>query len=223
MRSDSKPPELPPVQRPKVEIEAEMMVYIGDENVAKFSLRHGEYIIGRDQGCQICIDTEGISRHHARLSFQGYELTVEDLGSANGVFIEGVRIQLPTRVRPDQQVEVGNARFLVRLKTESSEMLAAALWDPELGLTPVRAILEGKKYKVLGTIGRGGMGVVHQARDLRIVRNVAMKVIKTSSQFSCENVLRFVDEAQLTGQLQHPNIIPSTSSASMNTARFSTR
>ena len=36
------------------------------------------------------------------------------------------------------------------------EMLAAALWDPDLGLAPVRAILEGKKYKVLGTIGRGG-------------------------------------------------------------------
>ena len=185
-----------------------MMVYIGDENVAKFTLRHGEYIIGRDQGCQVCIDIEGISRHHARLTFQGYEITVEDLGSANGVFIEGVQIQLPTRVRPDQQVEVGSARFFVRLKAESSEMLAAALWDPDLGLGPVRAILEGKKYKVLGTIGRGGMGIVHQARDLRIVRNVAMKVIKTSSQFSRENVLRFVDEAQLTGQLQHPNIIP---------------
>ena len=185
-----------------------MMVYLGDENVAKFSLRHGEYVIGRDHGCQICVDVDGISRHHARLTFQGYELTVEDLGSANGVFIEGVQIQLPTRVRPDQQVELGGARFFVRLKAESSEMLAAALWDPDLGLAPVRSILEGKKYKMLGTIGRGGMGVVLQARDLRIVRNVAMKVIKTSSQFSRENVLRFVDEAQLTGQLQHPNIIP---------------
>jgi serine/threonine protein kinase/tetratricopeptide (TPR) repeat protein len=195
-------------EQPHAEIEAEMMVYIGDENVAKFSLHHGEYVIGRDQGCQVCIDVEGISRHHARLTFQGYELTIEDLGSANGVFIEGVQIQLPTRVRPDQQVEIGSARIFVRLKTESSEMLAAALWDPDLGLSPVRAVLEGKKYKVLGTIGRGGMGIVHQARDLRIVRNVAMKVIKTSSQFSRENVLRFVDEAQLTGQLQHPNIIP---------------
>ena len=184
------------------------MVYIGDENVAKFSLRHGEYIIGRDSGCQVCIDIEGISRHHARLTFQGYELVIEDLGSANGVFIEGMRIQLPTRVRPDQQIEIGSARIFVHLKTESSEMLAAALWDPDLGLAPVRAILVGKKYKVLGTIGRGGMGIVHQARDLRIVRNVAMKVIKTSNQFSRENVLRFVDEAQLTGQLQHPNIIP---------------
>ncbi|MEO6741950.1 MAG: protein kinase [Chthoniobacteraceae bacterium] len=211
MSSESKPPEppVPPTANPLLtEIEAEMMVYIGDENVAKFSLRHGEYVIGRDHGCQVCIDVDGISRHHARLTFQGYELTVEDLGSANGVFIEGVQIQLPTRVRPDQQVEIGGARFFVRLKAESSEMLAAALWDPDLGLAPVRAILEGKKYKVLGTIGRGGMGVVHQARDLRIVRNVAMKVIKTSSQFSKENVLRFVDEAQLTGQLQHPNIIP---------------
>ncbi|MEO6788768.1 MAG: protein kinase [Chthoniobacteraceae bacterium] len=208
MSSDSKPPAPAAVYQPQGEIEAEVMVYIGDENVATFSLRHGEYIIGRDQGCQVCIDIEGISRHHARLTFQGYELVIEDLGSANGVFIEGMRIQLPTRVRPDQQIEIGSARIFVRLKTESSEMLAAALWDPDLGLAPVRAILDGKKYKVLGTIGRGGMGIVHQARDLRIVRNVAMKVIKTSSQFSRENVLRFVDEAQLTGQLQHPNIIP---------------
>ena len=208
MNSDSKPPAPTAFQPVPGEIEAEMMVYIGDENVAKFSLRHGEYVIGRDHGCQVSIDVEGISRHHARLTFQGYELTIEDLGSANGVFIEGVQIQLPTRVRPDQQIEVGSARIFVRLKAESSEMLAAALWDPDLGLAPVRTILEGKKYKVLGTIGRGGMGIVHQARDLRIVRNVAMKVIKTSSQFSRENVLRFVDEAQLTGQLQHPNIIP---------------
>ena len=185
-----------------------MLVFIGDEQVGKFSLVHGEYIIGRDQGCQVCIDVDGISRHHARLTFVGYELVIEDLGSANGVFIEGVQIQLPTRVRPDQQVEIGSARLFIRLKAESSEMLAAALWDPDLGLAPVRAILEGKKYKVLGSIGRGGMGVVHQARDLRILRTVAMKVIKTSSQFSRENVLRFVDEAQLTGQLQHPNIIP---------------
>lgn len=184
------------------------MVFIGEENVAKFSLRHGEYIIGRDHGCQVSIDVEGISRHHARLTFHGYELVIEDLGSANGIFIEGVRIQLPTRIRPDQQIEIGSARIFVRLKSESSEMFAAALWDPDLGLAPVRTMLEGKKYKVLGTIGRGGMGVVHQARDLRILRNVAMKVIKTSSQFSKENVLRFVDEAQLTGQLQHPNIIP---------------
>jgi serine/threonine protein kinase len=191
-----------------LEIEAEVLVYVGEENVAKYSLTQGEYTIGRDASCQICIDAPGVSRHHARLRLVGYEITIEDLGSANGVFLEGVQIQLPSRVRPDQQVEIGSARLFISLKAESSRMLEAALWDPDLGLAPVRAMLEGKKYKVLGSIGRGGMGVVHQARDLRIQRTVAMKVIKTASQFSRENVLRFVDEAQLTGQLQHPNIIP---------------
>ena len=52
------------------------------------------------------------------------------------------------------------------------------------------------------------MGVVLQARDLRIRRTVAMKVMKASPQFSRESVLRFIDEAQLTGQLEHPNIVP---------------
>ncbi len=189
-------------------IHAEVIVYVGEQCISKYSITHGEYTIGREGSCQIGLDVDGVSRHHARLTFQGYELVIEDLGSANGVFIQGVQISLPTRVRPDQQIEIGSARLFIRLKSDAVEMLAASLWDPDLGLTPVRALLEGKKYKVLGTIGRGGMGVVNQARDLRIHRTVAMKVIKTASQFSRENVLRFVDEAQVTGQLQHPNIVP---------------
>lgn len=50
--------------------------------------------------------------------------------------------------------------------------------------------------------------MVMQARDMRIRRTVAMKVMKTGTQFSRENLLRFIDEAQLTGQLEHPNIVP---------------
>ncbi len=207
MSTNTKSANPQPVEPPPP-IEAEVLVYSGEELISKYSIAHGEYLIGREKACQICIEVEGISRHHARLTFQGYELVIEDLGSSNGVFIEGIQVQLPTRVRPDQQVEVGDARIFIRLKAQASEMLSAALWDPDLGLAPVRALFNGKKYKVMGSIGRGGMGVVHQARDLRIRRQVAMKVIKTASQFSRENVLRFVDEAQLTGQLQHPNIVP---------------
>ena len=194
--------------KPAFVIQAEILVYSGEVCVSKYSITHGEYLIGRDQNCQVPLELDGVSRHHARLTFQGYELLIEDCGSSNGVFLEGIQISLPTRVRPDQQVEIGSARLFIRLKAEASEMLEASLWDPDLGLAPVRAMLEGKKYKVLGTIGRGGMGIVHQARDLRIRRPVAMKVIRTASQFSRENVLRFVEEAQLTGQLQHPNIVP---------------
>lgn len=194
--------------KPPPPIEAEVFVYVDELCIAKYSLTQGDYLVGRDKSCNIPIEVEGVSRHHARLGFQGYELVLEDMGSANGIFIDGVKIQLPTRVRRDQQVEIGSARLIIRLKDKAAEMFAAALWDPDLGLAPVRAMLAGKKYTIHNPIGRGGMGVVHQARDLRIRRSVAIKSMKMSNQFSREYVLRFIEEAQVTGQLQHPNIIP---------------
>jgi serine/threonine protein kinase len=190
------------------EILAEVWVYVASALEAKFAIEHGEYTIGRDPSCHISIDAHQVSRHHARLTFTAYELVIEDLGSSNGVFIEGVQVQLPTRVRLDQEVQIGTARLFIRLREAAAKQFAAALWDSDLGLGPVRDQLEGKKYKVITTMNRGGMGVILQARDLRIRRTVAMKVMKTSAQFSRESVLRFIDEAQLTGQLEHPNIVP---------------
>src|SRR5580698_7303654 len=190
------------------QIQAEIFVYVGPTLVNKYAIEHGEYIIGRDASCPVAIDADLVSRHHARLTFNSFELVIEDLGSSNGVFIDGVQVQLPTRVRLDQEVQIGSARLFIRLREAAAKQLAEALWDKDLGLAQVREQLEEKKYKVITTINRGGMGVILQARDLRIRRTVAMKVMKTSNQFSRENVLRFIDEAQLTGQLEHPNIVP---------------
>lgn len=187
---------------------AEIYVYVGQEQTAKYAIEHGEYLIGRDASCHIVLDADRVSRHHARLTFNSYELVIEDFGSSNGVFIEGIQVQLPTRLHPDQEIQIGSAKLFVRLNEHTARQLTEALWDADLGLAPVRDQLEGKKYKPLTTIARGGMGVVLQARDLRIRRNVAMKVMKTGAQFSRESVLRFIDEAQLTGQLEHPNIVP---------------
>jgi serine/threonine protein kinase len=187
---------------------AEIYVYIGQDLSAKYAIEHGEYIIGRDDGCNITIDAERVSRHHARLIFNAYEVVLEDLESSNGVFIDGVQLQLPTRVYPEQEVQIGAARLFIHLDAESTKELRDSLWDSDLGLAPVRQQLEGARYKVLTTLARGGMGVVLQARDLRVRRTVAMKVMKAGAQFSKENVLRFIDEAQLTGQLDHPNIVP---------------
>ena len=189
-------------------VKAEVDVLVGGEAIAKYTVAHGEYLIGRDSSCPIYVDAENVSRHHARLIFNAFELVIEDLGSSNGVFIEGVQVQLPTRIRRDQEVQVGQARLIVRLRESAARQFAEALWDEGLGLGQVRDQIAGRKYKVITTINRGGMGVILQARDLRIRRTVAMKVINSKHQFSRENALRFIDEAQLTGQLEHPNIIP---------------
>ncbi|MBN4073920.1 serine/threonine protein kinase, partial [bacterium AH-315-E10] len=65
----------------------------------------------------------------------------------------------------------------------------------------------GKKYDITKLIGRGGMGLVLDAKDLNIRRHVAMKII-TKSDADSNNIKRFVEEAQISAQLEHPNIIP---------------
>ncbi|MES2571636.1 MAG: protein kinase, partial [Verrucomicrobiota bacterium] len=189
-------------------IRAQISVYSSQILISRYSIENGEYIIGRDLTCHIVVDADQVSRHHARLTLSGFELILEDMGSSNGVFIDGVQVQIPTRIRSDQEVQIGSARLRIGLEDAAHQRFTKALWDKDLGLEMVREMLTASKYRLMTTIARGGMGVIIQARDVRIRRTVAMKVMKTGTQFSRENVLRFVDEAQLTGQLEHPNIVP---------------
>jgi serine/threonine-protein kinase len=64
------------------------------------------------------------------------------------------------------------------------------------------------RFQLLGELGRGGMGKVIEARDPEIRRSVAVKVVVDPSQVTEAQLARFVAEAQITGQLQHPNIVP---------------
>ncbi|HVJ80391.1 MAG TPA: serine/threonine-protein kinase, partial [Planctomycetia bacterium] len=61
-------------------------------------------------------------------------------------------------------------------------------------------------FNLLEEIGRGGMGVVYRAADLSIGRDVALKVMNESRVPDAESVHRFLGEARITGQLQHPAI-----------------
>jgi eukaryotic-like serine/threonine-protein kinase len=63
-------------------------------------------------------------------------------------------------------------------------------------------------YELLEQIGRGGMGVVFRARDTRLHRIVALKLILTGKLASDVEVKRFQAEAQAAAQLEHPNITP---------------
>ena len=64
------------------------------------------------------------------------------------------------------------------------------------------------RYTILGEIARGGMGVILRGRDVDLGRDVAMKVLKKKHANRRSMVQRFVEEAQIGGQLQHPGIVP---------------
>ena len=72
------------------------------------------------------------------------------------------------------------------------------------------AILAGKRlgpYEILSTIGAGGMGEVYRARDPRLKRQVAIKVLPTSFSSDPQRLRRFEQEANAAAALNHPNIL----------------
>lgn len=81
---------------------------LGDEPHTALRLRQQSLILGRDQGCDRVLDDPTVSRRHARLTRSHDLITVEDLGSANGTFVNGRRIEVPTRVRPGEIIGLGN-------------------------------------------------------------------------------------------------------------------
>jgi tRNA A-37 threonylcarbamoyl transferase component Bud32 len=66
----------------------------------------------------------------------------------------------------------------------------------------------GDVYTLEGEIGRGGMGVVYRARDERLHRRVAIKVLPPELAFQKEIRERFTREAQTAARLSHPHIVP---------------
>ena len=61
-------------------------------------------------------------------------------------------------------------------------------------------------YTIVGALGAGGMGVVYRARDTRLKREVALKVLPEGLARDLDRVARFQREAELLATLNHPTI-----------------
>src|SRR5712692_8478681 len=63
------------------------------------------------------------------------------------------------------------------------------------------------RYEIRSQIGAGGMGEVYRARDEKLNRDVAIKVLPATLSQNADRLRRFEQEAQAAGALNHPNIL----------------
>ena len=73
----------------------------------RFSFDHGSYIIGRQEGCDVVLASASVSRQHARIFVDQGRCYVEDLGSANGVLVDGQRVVKQRDLGTASQLRVG--------------------------------------------------------------------------------------------------------------------
>jgi len=89
----------------------------GGADKVRFELEEpaADVVVGRSSDCQWAIPSSGVSRRHARISRRGSEVTIEDVGSSNGTFVNSERLSAPRPLRDQDLVRLGSVeiRFVV--------------------------------------------------------------------------------------------------------------
>ncbi|MEO6788549.1 MAG: FHA domain-containing serine/threonine-protein kinase [Chthoniobacteraceae bacterium] len=188
--------------------QTEVLITVAGSETGRFVLEPGNYVSGRNPECPIRVDADLVSRQHARLILNYDHALIEDLGSSNGTQVNGQPIAKDERTRlwPNQKIQVGTATIeLRRLKAEVSDMSLAPSAAMVKRVLPEEFLRE-KKYDIGKVVAQGGMGAILNAKDVTIERTVAMKVMLDAND--ADGLARFLNEAKVTGQLEHPSIVP---------------
>lgn len=124
------------------------------------------------------------------------------------------KAELPSNV--EESVLVGTPPWKDRGEASQELGGATATFDGEMepASDAVMPTVEALRVRTedrledFGVLARGGFGAVHRVRDRTLRRMVAMKVMDPVKAKKDTAVMRFIEEAQITGQLDHPNIVP---------------
>ena len=93
---------------------AELIAVAGSSTGTRFSLQAGDTTLGRAADTTIVLNDPLVTRRHAILTVSSSSLTIRDLGSTNGTWVNGERLAAPCALRDGDQLEIGQTRFSVR-------------------------------------------------------------------------------------------------------------
>ncbi|MFP3870412.1 MAG: ATP-binding protein [Syntrophobacteria bacterium] len=115
----------------------ELLVITGPEQGKSFRLENDEIIIGRGSSCQITLNDRTISRHHSKIVRGAEGLVIEDLGSANGTFVNGYQVESSV-LKVDDRLTLGNIEMLLRQVASRPLASQQVLLHPRLDDEPTR-------------------------------------------------------------------------------------
>ena len=78
-------------------------------------MQHAKFLIGREQDCLLRPDSPTVSRHHCVLLQDGYTLRIRDLGSKNGTYVNGRRVNGEVFLSQDDMISVGEITMQVEI------------------------------------------------------------------------------------------------------------
>ena len=188
-----------------------------------FNAEEGALIVGSDPSCEVVIDSVEVAAHHTSLWLEGTMIQVEDLTGTHGTLVNGYDISGRVEIECPASVQVGPAVLTIRRAATdelpvsgdaaSAFQAARSLSGSAQGIEPTakyagalgpRSATVQVQYALGPEIARGGMGRIYTGQDPHLKREVAIKVSSTGGGRDP----RFIREAEVLGNLPHPNIVP---------------
>jgi pSer/pThr/pTyr-binding forkhead associated (FHA) protein len=114
-------------------MQAVLVMFRADGERRSFSIARDMTVIGRREDCDLRIPLGEVSRKHCRLVRDGDVLKVEDLGSSNGTFLNGQRVQ-EALLSPGDSIQVGPVVFVLQVDGEpEDDELSPVTMEPAAG------------------------------------------------------------------------------------------
>lgn len=92
-------------------MQVKLKVLLGTSAGKEIKVAQPEFLIGREEGCHLRPHSDTVSRKHCLIKVVDSHITVEDLGSRNGVFVNGRKITEATHVRAGDKLQIGKLQF----------------------------------------------------------------------------------------------------------------
>lgn len=179
-----------------------LVIIKGPDVGREFPLDARTTVLGRQADAAICLDAKAISRRHAQVVRKDGSYIVEDLGSSNGTFLDGKRIDRPVPLTEGNTLQIGPYVFLLR-GSGSPAPVEDASSPPTPDFVPGNRLGE---YTILEFIARGGMAHVYKAEHRSMKRVVAIKLLPKKYSVATMREL-FEREMEVAGLLNHPGIL----------------
>ena len=99
-----------------------LIIQEGYRAAGEFIIPEGESIIGRNPDNALCLDRDdGISRRHCRLLRKNSNITIEDLSSRNGTFVNSIPVQLPIELKHQDTIQIGNVLLIYSAAEQNAD------------------------------------------------------------------------------------------------------
>ncbi len=133
-------------------MDVNLILFKKDGSQKAFPLPNNATVIGRRHDCDLRIPLMSVSRRHCQIICNKDTLKVRDLGSRNGTYLNGKRINDETIIQAGDYLKIGPLTFLLQIDGQPKEIV------PPAQAKPVSWRTEGGKKERTGSRGRGKRG-----------------------------------------------------------------